>query len=361
MAYLTETHRIEILMMIGYGNRQRTQNEVVGLFREKYPNLPPLSQSTVSKIEKKFRENGHVRKPKTRRTTALSDDVKLNVVLNLQENPNNQTRQVGIENNISQSSVIRILKHENFHPYKLQIVQELTEDDPDRRLQFCEQMMQLIDENTVNLRNILFSDESTFTLNGQVNRQNCRYWADENPHWMREGHTQWPEKVNVWAGIIGDQVIGPIFFNGNLNGETYLQFLEEELIPNLAILFPDHLEADVPNHNIWFQQDGAPPHFARPVREYLDEIFPGRWIGRRGPVEWPARSPDITPLDYFLWGYLKSKVFKTRPENVEVLKERIRQECRLISPQVLENVRNEFYYRLGYCQQVNGQHFEHFC
>ncbi|KAJ4428699.1 hypothetical protein ANN_25692 [Periplaneta americana] len=51
-----------------------------------------------------------------------------------------------------------------------------------------------------------------------------------------------------------------------------------------------------------FQQDGAPPHYAL----MADRRLPGKWIGRRGAVEWPARSPDLTPLDFFLWGHLKS-------------------------------------------------------
>ena len=47
-------------------------------------------------------------------------------------------------------------------------------------------------------------------------------------------------------------------------------------------------------------QDGAPAHFARAPREVLDRWFPGRWIGRGGAVRWPARSPDLTPLDFYL-------------------------------------------------------------
>ncbi|KAJ8946829.1 hypothetical protein NQ318_002109, partial [Aromia moschata] len=56
MVYLTEMHKITILQMVGYGDRTRTQVEVVRLFLEKYPALPPISQGTVSKIEKQFRE-----------------------------------------------------------------------------------------------------------------------------------------------------------------------------------------------------------------------------------------------------------------------------------------------------------------
>ena len=49
-----------------------------------------------------------------------------------------------------------------------------------------------------------------------------------------------------------------------------------------------------------FQQDGAPPHWGLQVRQFLSETFLDRWIGRDGPILWPPRSPDITPLDFFL-------------------------------------------------------------
>jgi len=60
---------------------------------------------------------------------------------------------------------------------------------------------------------------------------------------------------------------------------------------------------------IIFQQDGAPPHWGSHVRRFLDVNFPNRWIGRDGPTPRPPRSPGITPLDFFLWGYVKDKVF----------------------------------------------------
>ena len=75
----------------------------------------------------------------------------------------------------------------------------MNEDDPDRRVEFCEQMMNLLITDPVLLDNIVFSDEATFQLNGNVNRQNCRYWSDTNSHWMREDKTQYPQKLNVWV------------------------------------------------------------------------------------------------------------------------------------------------------------------
>ena len=49
-----------------------------------------------------------------------------------------------------------------------------------------------------------------------------------------------------------------------------------------------------------FQQDGVPPEYADEVREYLDRKLPGRWMARGGPISLPARSPDLTPCDYYV-------------------------------------------------------------
>ncbi len=75
---------------------------------------------------------------------------------------------------------------------------------------------------------------------------------------------------------------------------------------------------------IW-QQDDAPPHYGKIVRDYLDDAFV-RWIGRRGTVEWPARSPDLTPCDFSLWGIVKDHVYAQNPRDVNHLKSFIEEE-----------------------------------
>ena len=55
---------------------------------------------------------------------------------------------------------------------------------------------------------------------------------------------------------------------------------------------------------------------------FLDATFANRWIGRDGPTPWPPRSPDITPVDFFLWGYVKNKVFSTPVPDITNLKAR---------------------------------------
>jgi len=59
---------------------------------------------------------------------------------------------------------------------------------------------------------------------------------------------------------------------------------------------------------MYFQNDGAPPRSSCEVKNFPNYRFPGRWIGGGGPHNWPARSPDLSPLDYFVWGWMKELV-----------------------------------------------------
>ena len=74
---------------------------------------------------------------------------------------------------------------------------------------------------------------------------------------------------------------------------------------------------------MYFQHNGAPPHYTRHVSEYLNESFPKRWLGRGGRVAWPPRSPDLTPLDYYLWGHMNTLVYETKVETRAALRDRI--------------------------------------
>jgi len=78
-------------------------------------------------------------------------------------------------------------------------------------------------------------------------------------------------------------------------------------------------------------------------------LFPGLLISLTGHVEWPARSPDLSPCDVFLWGYLKEKVFKHRPRSLADLKERIQQEIDYIPPELTRRVMKSFRERLQQC------------
>jgi hypothetical protein len=89
----------------------------------------------------------------------------------------------------------------------------------------------------------------------------------------------------------------------------------------------------------------------------LSEMFPPHVISRRGNIEWPARSPDLNTCDYFLWRYLKIKVYKKKPRTTEDLKQDIREEVAAIPPTMLQRVMQKFLTRvLGECVNNNGRH-----
>ncbi|GFV77253.1 DUF4817 domain-containing protein [Trichonephila clavipes] len=172
-------------------------------------------------------------------------------------------------------------------------------------------------------KRILFSNEAHFWLNGYVNKQNCRIWSEANPQVYVET-TLHPEKLTVWRALWAGGIIGPYFFkndeghNVTVNGDRYRAMITNFFIPELN------------NHDVqelWFQQDGATCHTARATIDLLKDTFGDRLILCFGPVNWPPRSCDLTPLDYFLWGYVKSLVYADKPQTLDHLEDNIRHKC----------------------------------
>lgn len=159
------------------------------------------------------------------------------------------------------------------------------------------------------------------------------------------------ETVMVWAGIIDQHVIGPYFFEGNVNSAAYLDMLNNYALPRLQELGFDF-------NQVYYQHDGSPVHFQIDVRNLLDENFP-TWIGRGGEINWPARSPDLTILDFFLWGFIKDKVYDTRPQDMEDLRRKIREAFEMVTPDMLIRGHENTMFRLHYCRNAEGFHFEH--
>ena len=111
-------------------------------------------------------------------------------------------------------------------------------------------------------------------------------------------------------------------------------------------------------NNLWFQQDGCPAHNSRDVQTFLTQTFGERVISNSGPVRWPARSPDITPLDFYLWGYAKNEIYEfDPPENRQVLEQRTRLILENINRNSNQRVIRTVEKKCGQCIEKNGQHF----
>ncbi|GFV40663.1 uncharacterized protein TNCV_2268341 [Trichonephila clavipes] len=204
---------------------------------------------------------------------------------------------------------------------------------------------------------MLFTDEASFSREGIFNTHNSHSWAAANPHVTRTRAAQDRFLVNVWAGILGDYLIGPYILPDRLTGPRYLIFLEQ-VLPEL--LDSAHVTAAI-RTSMWFQQDGAPAHFSISVRNHLDATCGERWIGRGGPVHWLPRSPDLSCLDYFFWGQMKSLVYETPVNSTEELVARISAAAGEIrnTPEMLSNVRRSMKRRCEACITCGGRQFEH--
>ena len=126
--------------------------------------------------------------------------------------------------------------------------------------------------------------------------------------------TEWLKNlisINVWAEIIGDRLLGPVVLPQRLNRETYLAFLQN-ILPPLMENVPLTIQ-----QTMWLQHDGAPAHFRINVRRHLNIIFPRCWIGQGVPVAWPARSLNLSPLDFYLWGHLKGIVYSETVSDIQ--------------------------------------------
>jgi hypothetical protein len=250
----------------------------------------------------------------------------------IEEQPNTSIRHLQQQVDLSYTTCQRILKQDlHLHPYRLQLVHELLPNDRPRRQQFCQWFMENFQNNGAILEKTFFSDESWFHLSGYVNSQNMRMGSGENPHYYIEVplHSQ---KIGVWAAISRRRLIGPIFFEGKysiiyatfknlnvqiagiLNAERYRL---EILTPFIETLLDDELTQG------YFQQDGARIHTTWANLNFLMEFYDNRLISLNMPHEWPPRSCDLSPCDFFLWPYIKNSIFSAPVVDVDDLRQRI--------------------------------------
>ena len=105
-------------------------------------------------------------------------------------------------------------------------------------------------------------------------------------------------------------------------------------------------------------QDGAPPHFSCFVTDVLNERFPDAWIGRGGPIPWPSRSPDLSLLDFFLWGYIKNIVYAEKIRNIQDLQDSITSATETVTRDTIQKTWQEIEFRFDVSRATNGAHIE---
>ncbi|GFU40750.1 uncharacterized protein TNCV_3231071 [Trichonephila clavipes] len=175
---------------------------------------------------------------------------------------------------LPRSTVQKIMRNIlRYHPYKLQLVQELLPHDFETRHLFSLLFLVRLEVDPERPWNILWTDEAHFHLDGSVNTHNCRIWESDNPHSTLQVPLHSP-KVTVWCGFSTSFILGPYFFEElgaggpvtcSITGQRYASLLRYKIIPDL--------QARPCLSRIIFMQDGAPPHITRCVKDVLKHHF----------------------------------------------------------------------------------------
>ena len=111
-------------------------------------------------------------------------------------------------------------------------------------------------------------------------------------------------------------------------------------------------------NNLIYLHDGAPAHNDLRVKNDLDILFPGRWIGRGGAIPWPPRSPDLNCCDFYLWGRIKNMVYQGDTSTREATWQRIQDAFASLQPEEITRATQDVYQRVRLCAENDGRHFE---
>ena len=334
-------------------------------FRRHFKSRKAPSRSVILSIVQKFMVTGSVKnqnkgrsgRKRTKRTAANA----LKTREALQRSPNKSLRRLSQELGCSKTTAHALARTDGkLFPYKVSTHQTLTEADKESRKRYSGWLLRKCDTDPEFLHHVWFSDEAHFHLDGQVNSQNFRFWSAEPPDVVSQAPLH-SAKCTAWCAISSNGIIGPFWFEDatgatvTVNAKRYREVLAKfwrslnrRLGGNTA-----HLQ------RLWFQQDGATAHTAGATRYWLRERFGDRLISSKEVHAWPPHSPDLTPMDFFLWGHLKSQVYMSNPKTIEDLKKAVSSAVRRVRPETCRAAVESAQRRAALCLEREGAHLEH--
>ena len=271
-------------------------------------------------------------------------DTKNALISIIEKDPTVSVRKAASATNSSRSLCHSIMKEDlMLKPYKIHCVQKLHANDYQKKIEFANWFL----NRPKNAHEwLITTDEAWFTLTEMPNRQNNRYWASEPP----DNNIEKPlhdKKFMVWTAISANKCYGVYVFDETVNKDNFFEMLRN-------FFWPKHIRTQS-YQKYYFLQDGAPSHTSNQVQEWLSTKFGTKFINKN---QWPAHSPDLNPCDFFLWGYLKSRVYNPMPKDLADLKSNLDREVKKLNKKILKSAFLNFKKRLSLVISANGGHFE---
>ena len=178
-----------------------------------------------------------------------------------------------------------------------------------------------------------------------MNSQNSHIWASKTPNAIHEEPLH-SEKIGVWCGLSRWRINGPIFFDATITTAAFMEifntFVNQLVDEELSVGY--------------FQQDIATSHTSHSSVAEIQSFF-GDCIISKGL--WSPHSPDLTLPDYFLWGYLKRRVYQNKPRTIDAFKVDITEEIQAVTVDILARTFQNMACEVQSCLDVNIGHFQH--
>lgn len=314
-----------------------------------------ISRCAVYKIKKKLESTGTMQRkpgsgrPRSVRTKSMINKVKRRI----QSNPVRSMRKMAKELRVGRSSMQRIVKNDLRMKSRARVkVPLLTKAQRESRLQRSKALLNNIKHAAAGLA-ILFSDEKIFTVDAISNRRNDR-WIGDDPTDVPDdvkyvNTTKHPASVMVFGLVSSDgKKMPPVFVPSGvrINTDRYLDILQKKVKP--------WIQANYPDGNYVFQQDGAPAHTSKRTQEWLDANMEAFW-----PKDmWPPQSPDLNPLDYSIWATVEDSACKKPHPSVPALQRSIVRSWKQMTASYIKKTSEAFRSRLEAVVAARGGHIE---
>jgi hypothetical protein len=231
----TKRELIDMIYILGKAEKNTLLAQRI--YGMKYPDgcLPP--KHSFDDLKERFDERDDLEymKRKILNSSVTNKEKEMEVLFHIQDNPHISSREMAVLAETSKSSANKITKKYLYHPFHIELHQELHGDYFEKRVNFCNVMLELIASDPTFISKILFTDEATFKSNGTVNRHNMNYYATENPAWVEEvvHQNHWSVRsLNVWCGIFNNKIVGPYFFEEPPNGRNFQHYYSRQIVPS---------------------------------------------------------------------------------------------------------------------------------
>ena len=323
-----------------------------------YPN-EQFTEGGVAAALDRIKKTGTVDPPRRKRPQTKLTKAKIAAVKKiLEDDPKVSLTEIGkmakLKKGTVYNAVAKNLSLKAARPIK---GQHLDDRKKRNRLDFCKKTLVKLKSGTLPLKRIFFTDEKMFKVKdcAKENTQNKRAWVDKklkkrdiSPDVLILGKKARGVQIMVGLAASYRGLITPFFVQPGekITGDYYQEMLSNSYLPQMCRMYGNAV-------GFWLQEDGAPAHTKKTVAQFKKLNFPNR-------IEnWPASSPDLSPLDFSIWSQLEARVWAKDPKTLVELKCAILEACEQLPLKNVKKSIKAFKKRVRMCVDAEGGFFEY--